>query len=389
MSFAAERPADLPQRARGLHREGVVVAGGLEAAEHDLVQPRGLTGERGAGQLLGEPGQDVGEIADQVDRGDEVLVDLGGDGVDADDPLVAPRVPVLGRVLDEVVADGDHHVGVVEAGERVVARLQAHRPERARVLVVEHPLAHERLGDADAGRVGERAQRGGRPGAGDAVAGEHDRMPGRADLADRRVQLLGARLGPPPAAARRQRLGVDRRRHHVLGELDVGRARLLRLRDLERLADHLGDHARRVQPRVELRHRPQHVDDVDVLVRLLVHALEVGLAGQHDHRRAVQERVGDTGHEVRRARAERAQADAGGAGQTAVHVGHVRTSLLVAHGHELDRRPRERLVEIQRLLARDAEHAADAFGLEALDEQIRCLALAHFSRNFLPGRVSG
>ena len=41
------------------------------------------------------------------------------------------------RVLDEVVADGDHDVGVLEAGQRVVARLQADRAERVRVLVVE------------------------------------------------------------------------------------------------------------------------------------------------------------------------------------------------------------------------------------------------------------
>ena len=47
------------------------------------------------------------------------------------------RVPVRGRVLDEVVADGDHHVGVLEAGQRVVARLQPDGAERVRVLVVE------------------------------------------------------------------------------------------------------------------------------------------------------------------------------------------------------------------------------------------------------------
>jgi hypothetical protein len=150
----------------------------------------------------------------------------------------------------------------------------------------------------------------------------------------------------------------------------VGRAGLLRLGDLERLAHHLGDHARRVQPRVELGDRPQHVDDVEVLVRLLVHALEVRLAGERDHRRAVQERVGDPGHEVGRPRPQRAEAHARRAGEPAVHVGHVRTALLVADGHELHARSLERLVEIQRLLARDAEYVLDALGLEALHEQI-------------------
>ena len=37
----------------------------------------------------------------------------------------------------------------------------------------------------------------------------------------------------------------------------------------------------------------------------------------------------------------------------------------------------ERLVEVQRLLARDAEYVLDALGLQALDEQVRRLALRH------------
>ena len=53
--------------------------------------------------------------------------------------------------------------------------------------------------------------------------------------------------------------------------------------------------------------------DVDVLVRLLVHPLEVALAGERDERRAVEVGVGDRGHEVRGARPERAEADAGAA----------------------------------------------------------------------------
>src|ERR687897_910701 len=79
----------------------------------------------------------------------------------------------------------------------------------------------------------------------------------------------------------------------------------------------------------------------------------------------------------RRARPERAEADARATGQAAVHVGHVRTALLVADGDELHARSLERLVEIQRLLARDAEYVLDALGFEALDEEIRRLAFAH------------
>ena len=77
------------------------------------------------------------------------------------------------------------------------------------------------------------------------------------------------------------------------------------------------------------------------------------------------------GDEVRRPRPERAEADARAAGEAAVHVGHVGAALLVADGDELDRRVRERAVELERLLAGDAEDVLDALRLEAVDEEVR------------------
>ena len=200
-------------------------------------------------------------------------------------------------------------------------------------------------------------------------------------------QLGRGRLGAADGGLRRQRHGVDLVGHDVLGQLDVGRARLLRLGDLERLAHDLGDDLARVQPRVPLRHRLHDRDDVDVLVRLLVHALEVALAGQGDERRAVEERVGDRGDQVRGAGAERAEADAGALGEAAVHVRHVGAALLMANRDEVDTRVGERLVEVERLLARDPEDVLDPFDLQALHEQVRRLAL--HARNFSPPVVSG
>ena len=74
--------------------------------------------------------------------------------------------------------------------------------------------------------------------------------------------------------------------------------------------------------------------------------------------------------------AERAEADAGAAGEAAVHVGHVGAALLVADGDEGDRGVGQRLVEVERLLARDAEDVLDALGLEALDEDVGCASHA-------------
>ena len=68
--------------------------------------------------------------------------------------------------------------------------------------------------------------------------------------------------------------------------------------------------------------------------------------------------------------------DAGAAGEAPVDVGHVGPALLVAHRHELDRGVGERLVEVERLLARDPEDVLDALGLQTLDEHVRCTASA-------------
>src|SRR4051794_37427620 len=112
-------------------------------------------------------------------------------------------------------------------------------------------------------------------------------------------------------------------------------------------------------------------------MRLLVHALEVALAGQRDERRAVEVGVGDRRDEVQRARAERAETDARAPGEPAHHVGHVGAALLVSNRDERDRRIRERFVQIQRLFTRDAEYMTDPLRFEALDEKIRGAPLAH------------
>jgi hypothetical protein len=164
----------------------------------------------------------------------------------------------------------------------------------------------------------------------------------------------------------------------------VGRARLLALGQLERLADDLGDDRRVRQPGVPLGDRPHDAHQVDVLVRLLVHALEVALAGEGHERRPVEERVRHPGDQVERPGPQRAQADPGAPGEAPVDVGHVGAALLVADGHELDGRARQRLVEVERLLARYAEDVLYALGLEALYEHVRRLTLRHRLVN-IPG----
>jgi hypothetical protein len=177
--------------------------------------------------------------------------------------------------------------------------------------------------------------------------------------------------------SRRQRLGFDLGRHHVLGKLDVGRAGLLRLGQLEGLANDLRDDGRIGEARVPLRDGTHHAEQVDVLMGLLVHALEITLSGERHEGSAIEKGVGHRRGEVQRTRAEGAQTDARAAGQAPVDVRHVSASLLVTDGHELDARARQGLVEIEGLLAGDSEDVLDALGLEALHEQVRRLACGH------------
>ena len=165
---------------------------------------------------------------------------------------------------------------------------------------------------------------------------------------------------------------VDHASHDVLGQLEVRRAGLLGGGDAERLAHRLGDHARVVEAGVPLGHGPQHLDGVDELVGgLLVHAGEAGLAGERHQRSVVEVRVADAGGEVAGARAERREADAGPAGEAPVGVGHEGRALLVPRGHEGDElRAVERLAEVERLLAGDAEDELDALVLQAVDEEV-------------------
>ena len=164
----------------------------------------------------------------------------------------------------------------------------------------------------------------------------------------------------------------DRRRRQVLGELDVGRARLLELGNAEGLADDLGDGAGQLDALVPLRHGLEHAHDVDELVRFLVELVEPGLARDRDHRRVIEVGVGDPGHEVGGAGSEGGHRDGRSARQAAVDVGHERGALLVPGRDVADGvLAAQRVQDIHRLLARDREDVLAALGREALDEQ-RC-----------------
>ena len=286
------------------------------------------------------------------------------------------RVPRRRRVLDQVVADADHEIRPVEAGHDVVARLQADGHQRQVRAIVHRALAHERLGDRYMQALGEGSERVGGATPDDAVTGQDERPLGCGDERRRVRDRLLRRLGEVGAAGLDgDGTAVGDRRDlacgEVLGQLDVRGARLLERRRPEGLAHDLGERLDPVDARVPLRDRPHHLDDVDDLVGLLVELERGRLTGDRDHRRAIQVRIRDAGHEVRRAGSERRHGHGRPTGEASVHVGHERRALLVAGRDVADARLVSQGIEdVHRLLAGHGEDGLAALSDEAIDEQV-------------------
>ncbi|MNY42527.1 hypothetical protein D3C86_1774250 [compost metagenome] len=85
-----------------------------------------------------------------------------------------------------------------------------------------------------------------------------------------------------------------------------------------------------------LRQRLHHADHVEDLKAALLGLLDRFLAGDHQHRHTAQVGVGASGDQVRGARAERRQTNAGLACQSSISCGHEAGGLLVTGQHQLD-----------------------------------------------------
>src|SRR5881296_1889725 len=98
-------------------------------------------------------------------------------------------------------------------------------------------------------------------------------------------------------------------------------------------------------------------------------AIRRKLSAQRDHWRAIEERLGDTGDEVRRPRSERAHAHAGDPARGRHRVCHERGRRLVASEHELEPGLAEALDEVDDLATRVAEDMAHAGGAKAISDE--------------------
>ena len=132
-----------------------------------------------------------------------------------------------------------------------------------------------------------------------------------ADQEDRPTCLSQDLDGPVDLA--RQRLRQERRLHvqrpihltithrfrrDVLRQLQMSRAGLFGLRDLERFAHRLGNGPRMKDLGVPFRDRLEHGQDIDELMRFFVHPIQRGLSRDRDQRGAIQIRICHTGEQI-------------------------------------------------------------------------------------------
>ena len=178
-------------------------------------------------------------------------------------------------------------------------------------------------GDRNPRHLGESRERLGGAGASSAVARQNDRPlcasdQTRCSLDLRRVGACGM---PGPFE---KRLGLDgsRKPFDILRDRQIRVAGALRLRDIERLADHFRRRGWSQQNVGPLGERLVHGKDIHNLVRLLVDSVDAHLRRDGHERRRIRLGVGHAKREVDGSRPERRRADTGLAGDAAVDVRH-------------------------------------------------------------------
>ena len=320
-------------------------------ASHSPARPRGALAVLGVGAPALERGAERLEPRARVrhQRQAGVLEGVDGGDVEVDEAHVGvgEEAARRGREVAPARADAEHDVGLARDRVRRRGAGGADRADGLRVVVGQRALAGLGLGHGDAGRLGELAQRLGRLRVDRAAAGDDQRAPRGAQQLGRLGEPLGlgGRAGDVPDAAGEERLGPVER----LG-LDVLRQRERDGAGLGRVGQHphRGERGRNqllgaVDAVPEARHRLEAVVDRDVerarVLELLQHrAGDAGgedVAGQQQHRQAVdggQRRAGD---HVRRARADRRRARVRGEAVALARVAGrgVDHRLLVAREH--------------------------------------------------------
>ncbi len=361
---------DVPEGPVVVHRRRVVGShpGHRVLVGRDLLGDRsapgsvGLVAPRVVGQLGVELTHDRPPVADEGDLGRDVVADLFGVGVELEDLHVRVEAG-LGPEVHDPVEPGtgqQNDVGLLQG-------VGSSRPDRERMVVWDHALAHRRGQEREVGSIDELADLVLGSGPGHTLADDHQRVFGPLEHLDGppdRIRFgVGARGRPDGWGGADGRL-VDPSVDHVGGHIEIDRPRPSEQRGSNRLLHVVGNTIVGLDPVGVLTPGLGRRD----LILLLEggHAVLVGRRGATDqnHRPQVLLCVGQAGQGVDDTGTGHHQTTLGPAGQVARGLGGVGGRLLIAHADEGDALPLHGHGDRHDREADDAEHVLDALLLE-------------------------
>ncbi len=157
---------------------------------------------------------------------------------------------------------------------------------------------------------------------------------------------------------------------HVLGQIDDDRAGAPAAGDVKRFLDDARDVLDVLDEEIVLGARARDADEVRFLESVVADHRGRNLARQDDHRSGIHVGVDDSGDGVGGAGAGGDEHDAGASADAGIALGHVGRALFMADEDVLDLRVEERVVGREDGAAGIAEDYIDAFGNEALDDDL-------------------
>ena len=276
-----------------------------------------------------------------------------------------------------------HEVGLADHQVGALPGIGADDSRGERVIPRDRVLSVERGRDGDGEALGELDQLSGRARCANAAAGDEHRPLGLLDRVEGGAGMLGRRCRPEGRRAREQLFGDGVHLRGLLIDLSLIAAHLQVYRPraaghggAKRLAHHVGEPARIVHRRVELRDRLERGKVVQILIGLAELRARVAAAGDGDDGRVGEPGVTQAGGEVEGAD-HLGHANARTAGGARIAVGHVGGGLLRVHLDAPDPGPSLDLDQGPPQDRRHHEQVRDAVAFEHLRQYFRPQSLRH------------
>ena len=326
------------------------------------------------------------DVAHEGHVGMDDFVDFGGVDLHMDDPGVGAEGGGVARyAVVETHSDGDEQVALLVFDVGAVVAVHPQHSHVAGVVARQRREAQQRRGGRHAAAIEKGPQFGFGVAQDRSLADHRQRPPGFVDeprrfldasCVGRKGGCVAADRGDPfVAEGRRRALGV-------LGDVDYDGARAPRTGDVEGFGDGRRNLFGVFDLAVPFRDSLRDPDEVGLLKGVGSQQCRTYLSGDEHQRRGVHQRVGQSGHGVRRTRAGGDQADAHAAAYAGIALRGVDGALLVAH--EDVAQPVaivvERVVDGDDRAAGIAEEGLDAFAQKRFDQGLRSGEQRRFGR---------